>query len=390
MAFEFIQSQLEQRRQQQLFRQRCTQDSAQGRVLVSEGRQYLNFSSNDYLGLARHPKIVEAWREGAKRYGVGCGGSPLVTGFQSPHHDLEQLLCEWQGRPAALLFNSGFSANQGLIKTLLGKNDLLLQDKLNHASLIEAGMLSACPSKRFAHNQLEQLTRRLAERDQQNCLVITEGVFSMDGDQAPIKAMAQLCQQHNSWLMVDDAHGVGCLGEQGRGSLNQQQVNADEVQIQMLTFGKALGVAGASLLCDQELHDYLINFDKSYVYSTAMPAAQAMAISAAIKLVRADHSHQQQLQANIQLFKCLAAELKLPLSQSTTAIQPILIGSSERALVASQQLKQQGFWVTAIRPPTVPPNTARLRITLSSHHQREDIHALLAALASIVGEQHEH
>jgi len=390
MAFEFIQDALQQRRQQQLFRQRCTQDSAQGRVFVSEGRQYLNFSSNDYLGLACHPKIVEAWREGAKRYGVGCGGSPLVTGFQSAHYQLEQELCEWQGRSAALLFNSGFSANQGLIKTLLGKDDLLLQDKLNHASLIEAGMLSDCQSKRFAHNQLEQLARRLGQREQQNCLVITEGVFSMDGDQAPLRAMAQLCQQHNSWLMVDDAHGVGCLGEQGRGSLSQQQVAAAEVQIQMLTFGKALGVSGATLLCDQDLQDYLINFDKSYVYSTAMPAAQAMAISAAIKLVRADHSHQQQLQANITLFKRLAGELKLPLSQSTTAIQPILIGSSERAVAVSQQLKRQGFWVSAIRPPTVPPNTARLRITLSSHHRPEDIHALLAALADILSEQDEH
>ncbi len=389
MAFDFIQSELELRRQNNLLRKRRCQASAQGRLLRSEGQQYLNFSSNDYLGLANHPKIVEAWREGAKHYGVGCGGSPLVTGFQGPHYQLEQLLCEWQGRPAALLFNSGFSANQGLIKTLLGKNDLLLQDKLNHASLIEAGMLSGCQSKRFAHNQLEQLSQRLAARKQQNCLVITEGVFSMGGDQAPLKAIAQLCHQHNSWLMVDDAHGVGCLGEQGRGSLNQQQVGSSDVQIQMLTFGKALGVSGATLLCDHDLQDYLINFDKSYVYSTAMPAAQAMAISAAIELVRSDPHYQQQLQTNISLFKALAAELAIPLGKSNTAIQPVLIGSSERALLCSERLKQQGFWVSAIRPPTVPPNTARLRITLSSHHQREDIHALLAALASILSEQYE-
>ncbi|MGY5449460.1 8-amino-7-oxononanoate synthase [Agarivorans sp. MS3-6] len=384
MAFEIVSQAIEQRKQQQLFRQRRCQFSAQGRWIEFDRQRYLNFSSNDYLGLSHHPSVIEAWIKGARDFGVGSGGSPLVSGFQRPHYQLEQQLCEWQGREGALLFNSGFSANQGLIKALLTKHDVLLQDKLNHASLMEAGVQSEASFKRFKHNSVQHLEQHLVNASNANRLVITEGVFSMDGDQAPLSSISQLCKQHDSWLMVDDAHGVGCLGDQGRGSIEHAHLPVNDVQIHMLTFGKALGVSGATILCNQELKDYLINFDKSYVYSTAMPAAQACAISAAIEVVKNEPQFQAQLLANITFFKKQALELGITLGGSDTAIQPILLGSSERALAISQQLQQRGYWVSAIRPPTVPSNTARLRITLSSHHQQQDISQLLSVLAELL------
>ncbi|WP_411991432.1 8-amino-7-oxononanoate synthase [Agarivorans sp. DSG3-1] len=383
MAFEFIKEQLVSRKQQQLLRARRCQSSAQGRVIDIASERLLNFSSNDYLGLSHHPKVIDAWKKGAEKYGVGSGGSPLVTGFQTPHYALEQQLCEWQGRAGALLFNSGFSANQAVIKSLLKKGDLLVQDKLNHASLLEAGMLCEAQQKRFAHNDMDQLNHRLSSQEN-NKLVVTEGVFSMDGDLSPLKEISSLCKHHNAWLMVDDAHGVGCLSDQGRGSISEASLRAEAAQIHMLTFGKALGVSGAAVLCDEELKDYLVNFSKSYVYSTAMPAAQACAVSAAIEVVRTEPEFQAKLKNNIGLFKRLAEQLGLTLANSSTAIQPILLGSSEKALAISQQLQEKGFFVSAIRPPTVPKNTARLRITLSSHHSTQDISDLLTVLVDLL------
>jgi 8-amino-7-oxononanoate synthase len=390
MAFEFVKQHVEQRKQQQLFRQRRCQSSAQGRLIEIDKQGFVNFSSNDYLGLSHHAKVIEAWKKGAERYGVGSGGSPLVTGFQQAHHELEETLCNWQGREGALLFNSGFSANQSVIKALLSKNDVLIQDKLNHASLMEAGVLCDASFMRFKHNSVPQLAKKLASQNSANCLVITEGVFSMDGDQAPLQSISDLCKQHQAWLMVDDAHGVGCLGDQGAGSLNHQGISHDDVQIQMLTFGKALGVSGAVILCDQELKDYLINFDKSYVYSTAMPAAQACAITESIKVLQTEPELQQKLVSNIALFKGLAKENGIALTDSNTAIQPIIVGQAEKALLMAQSLQNKGFWVSAIRPPTVPANTARLRVTLSSHHQEQDIVGLIKAISEVNKDNYDH
>ncbi|WP_432453186.1 MULTISPECIES: 8-amino-7-oxononanoate synthase [unclassified Agarivorans] len=384
MAFEFIHQQVQQRKVKQLVRERFCLGSGQGRFIQVSDQQYLNFSSNDYLGLSQHPKVIAGWKNAADQYGTGSGGSPLVTGYQLPHHQLEQALCEWQGKAAALLFSSGFSANQGIIKALLSKQDLLLQDKLNHASLMEAGSLSAAQFKRFTHNSTERLQTLLASRKANNCLVITEGVFSMDGDQAPLNAISRLCKQHDAWLMVDDAHGVGCLGDQGRGSIQDADLAADDIQLQMLTFGKALGVSGAAVLCDSSVRDYLINFDRSYIYSTAMPAAQAAAVTEAIAVLQTEPEFQETLHQNIRLFKNLGRDLGLPLLESDTAIQPIILGSSERALWISEQLKLRGFWVSAIRPPTVPVNTARLRVTLSSSHRADDISRLLDTLVDLL------
>ncbi|MEE1672359.1 8-amino-7-oxononanoate synthase [Agarivorans aestuarii] len=390
MAFEFVKEQVEQRKQQQLFRQRRCQSSAQGRLIEIDKQGFVNFSSNDYLGLSHHAKVIEAWKNGAERYGVGSGGSPLVTGFQQAHYELEETLCDWQGREGALLFNSGFSANQSVIKALLSKNDLLIQDKLNHASLMEAGVLCNAHFTRFKHNSMPQLAKKLASQNSDNCLVITEGVFSMDGDQAPLRSISDLCKRHKAWLMVDDAHGVGCLGYHGAGSLNHQGLSSDDVQIQMITFGKALGVSGAAILCSQELKDYLINFDKSYVYSTAMPAAQACAISEAIKVLQTEPELQQNLESNIALFKHLAKESGVALTDSNTAIQPIIVGEAEKALLMAQSLQNMGFWVSAIRPPTVPVNTARLRVTISSHHQEQDIVGLIKAISELNKDNYDH
>ncbi|WP_406608648.1 8-amino-7-oxononanoate synthase [Agarivorans sp. JK6] len=388
MAFEFVKQQVEKRKQQQLFRQRRCQSSAQGRLIDINNQQFVNFSSNDYLGLSHHPRVIDAWIKGAERYGVGSGGSPLVTGFQTAHYQLEETLCEWQGREGALLFNSGFSANQSVIKALLKKNDVLIQDKLNHASLMEAGVLCDANFSRFQHNSVGQLAKRLESQQGENCLVITEGVFSMDGDQAPLKPISDLCKQHNAWLMVDDAHGVGCLGDQGRGSSDQQNLTPSDVQIQMLTFGKALGVSGATILCDQALKDYLVNFDKSYVYSTAMPAAQACAVTEAIRVLQTQPELQQLLADNIALFRSLAIENDIAVADSNTAIQPIIIGEADKALAMAESLQGKGFWVSAIRPPTVPVNTARLRVTLSSHHQAQDIVDLINAIHEVSKENY--
>ncbi|WP_026972469.1 8-amino-7-oxononanoate synthase [Aliagarivorans marinus] len=377
MAFEFVTQALSERRDSDLLRARRCQSSRQGRCLQHQGRDYLNFSSNDYLGLSQHPEVVAAWCKGANEYGVGSAGSPLVTGFQSPHLALEQQLAEWFGYPAALLFSSGFCANQAVIKAFDNPSLTTFHDKLNHASLIEAGMYSSAPMKRFRHNDVAHLDQLLS-RANGDKLVISEGVFSMDGDSAPLGDIAQVSKQHKAWLMIDDAHGAGVLGE--KSSVSCAGLGAEDVQIMVITFGKAFGVQGAAVLCSEQLREYLLNFARSYVYSTAMPAAQASAVSASLNVMATQPQHRERLSQNIALFRKLAEHQSVPLHASNTAIQPILIGSAAKAQQISLRLKEQGLWVNAIRPPTVPPNTSRLRVTLTAHHSAEDINSLVEAL----------
>ncbi|MFM2480071.1 8-amino-7-oxononanoate synthase [Celerinatantimonas sp. YJH-8] len=367
---------LTQRRASSLYRQCQVNDAPTGRLFFANGRSYLNFSSNDYLGLAQHPDVIQAYQQGAARYGVGSGGSPLVTGYQQAHHQLAEQLSDWLGVDRVMLLTSGFSANQLVLKTLLEADDLLLQDKLNHASLIDAGLTSQASMRRFLHNQPEALLKYLSRSDATNKLVVTEGVFSMDGDQAPLHQMAQICEQHQAWLMVDDAHGIGVLGQQGRGSCDVYQV---QPQIRMATFGKAFGVGGAMVGGSDDLIAFLTNFGREYIYSTAMPAAQACAVQAALSLIR-QQQQQQQLRENIQCFKSLMEQTPWTMMASDTAIQPLWVGSSETALALSQALREKGFWVSAIRPPTVPQGQARLRITLTAAHQQQDIVQLAESL----------
>ena len=378
MSFSFIAEQLAERKAQHLHRASIPINGKQSRYIVVNGKQYLNFSSNDYLGLASDPALVNAWKKGADLFGIGSGGSYLVTGYNQVHHDVTQQLQEWLGVESIALFNSGYSANQAIIKLLLSNNDLLIQDKLNHASLMEAGV--NCPAKmqRFKHNDMQHLQTILNTNSEvDNKLVISEGVFSMDGDCAPIDSLQQRCQSHQAWLMVDDAHGLGVLGKEGKGSASAQHIDNSELDIYMSTFGKALGIGGAFVSGSHQLIDYITNFSKPYIYTTGLPPAMVYCIGESARLVQTQQWRRDHLSELIAYFKLLAVQFDLPLMASNTAIQPVLIGLSDTAIAISQTLKKSGIWTTAIRPPTVPNNTARLRVTLTVNHQKQDIEFLV-------------
>ncbi|KEY57436.1 8-amino-7-oxononanoate synthase [Serratia sp. DD3] len=375
-----IEQALNERRQHAAYRQRQVNQGGNGRYLQCNGQQYLNFSSNDYLGLSQHAEVIAAWQQGAVHYGVGSGGSGHVTGFSQAHHELEQQLAQWLGYPRALLFISGYAANQAVLAALMQAGDCLLADRLSHASLLEAAMHSPAQLRRFHHNQPHSLASLLQKACTGQQLVITEGIFSMDGDSAPLAELQHLTHQAGGWLMVDDAHGIGVRGAQGRGSCWQQGVRPE---ILVVTFGKAFGVSGAAVLCDEPLAEYLLQFARHLIYSTAMPPAQACALQAALHCVQQGDELRAQLQRHIQRFRAGVASLPLKLTDSDTAIQPLVVGDNQQTLVLAQRLREQGIWVSAIRPPTVPPGSARLRITLTAAHQTEDIERLLEVLHDI-------
>lgn len=368
---------LTERQQKGQFRHRRINQQSTARTLKIDGQSYLNFSANDYLGLSQDPRIIRAWQQGAERYGAGAGGSGHVTGYHAPQAELEQQLADWLGYSRALVFISGFAANQAIIAAMMAKNDRIFADKLAHASLLEAASLSPATLRRFAHNQPAALEKLLSTQAEGETLVVTEGVFSMDGDSAPLAELHQLSRQHHSWLMVDDAHGIGTTGEQGRGSCWQQKVRPE---LLVVTFGKAFGLSGAAVLCDRDTAEYLLQFARHLIYSTAMPPAQAYALQASLACIQLGDDLRQRLQDNIRLFREGALERGLALLPSQTAIQPLIVGEEQQALLLADKLRQQGCWVTAIRPPTVPPGTARLRITLSAAHRPEDIQHLLKGL----------
>ncbi|MEW7314138.1 8-amino-7-oxononanoate synthase [Buttiauxella gaviniae] len=368
---------LEQRRATGSFRIRQVNHQGSGRFLEQGDTRYLNFSSNDYLGISHHPEVIRAWQDGAEKYGVGSGGSGHVTGYNEAHRQFEEQLADWLGYPRALLFISGFAANQALITALTEKPDRILADKLSHASLLEAAMLSPAQLRRFAHNDVAALKTLLAQPIDGQKLVITEGVFSMDGDEAPLAEIARATLEAQGLLLVDDAHGIGVLGAEGRGSCYQQHVKPD---LLVVTFGKAFGASGAAVLCSESMADYLLQFARHLIYSTAMPPAQACALSAALKVIRRDDSRREQLRANIARFRAGAGQLPLKLMASQTAIQPLIVGENEAAVSLAVTLRERGFWLTAIRPPTVPAGSARLRVTLTASHTVEDIDLLLEAL----------
>ncbi|CDH20643.1 7-keto-8-aminopelargonic acid synthetase [Xenorhabdus bovienii str. kraussei Quebec] len=372
-----ISRRLTERRGTSLWRSRQAHLGSDGRLLHTSDGQYLNFSSNDYLGLSQHPQIIAAWQQGAEQYGVGSGGSGHVTGYTAVHHTLEQQLAEWLGYSRALLFISGYAANQGVIAALMEKDDRIIADRLSHASLIEAAMHSPAQLRRFLHNDPNSLKQHLAKDCAGKTLVVTEGIFSMDGDCAPLASLAQQTKSTGSWLMVDDAHGIGIHGEQGRGSCWAKNVKPE---ILIVTFGKAFGLSGAAVLCDEQTAEYLIQYARHLIYSTSMPPAQAVALSEAVRQIKEGDELRQRLQNNIRYFRREAYHLPFTLMDSETAIQPLIIGDNERCIALSHALRQQKVWVKSILPPTVPLESARLRITLTASHTQQDIEILLEAL----------
>ncbi|EOT4583983.1 8-amino-7-oxononanoate synthase [Escherichia coli] len=376
---EKINAALDARRAADALRRRYPVAQGAGRWLVADDRQYLNFSCNDYLGLSHHPDIIRAWKQGAEQFGVGSGGSGHVSGYSVAHQALEEELAEWLGYSRALLFISGFAANQAVITAMTAKEDRIVADRLSHASLLEAASLSPAQLRRFTHNDVAHLARLLASPCPGQQLVVTEGVFSMDGDSAPLAEIQQVTQQHNGWLMVDDAHGTGVIGEQGRGSCWLQKVNPE---LLVVTFGKGFGVSGAAVLCSDAVADYLLQFARHLIYSTSMPSAQAQALRASLAVIRSDEgdARREKLAALITRFRAGVQDLPFTLADSCSAIQPLIVGDNSRALQLAEKLRQQGCWVTAIRPPTVPAGTARLRLTLTAAHEMQDIDRLLEVL----------
>jgi 8-amino-7-oxononanoate synthase len=379
MPFSVLQHELDQRSARGLQRRRHLLESPQSVHLKVEGTEYLAFCSNDYLGLANHPQLISALQMGVDRYGVGSGASHLVSGHFEIHQQLENELAQFVGKPAALTFSTGYLANLGVVQALVGHGDCVFADKLNHASLNDAMLLSHALVKRYRHNDMAQLKYLLENATGKRKLIITDAVFSMDGDIAPLPQLLELCEQYDAWLLIDDAHGFGVLGEQGRGTLAHFKLDSPRV-IYMATLGKAAGVSGAFVAAEQVVIDTLIQTARSYIYTTASPPALASALFTSLTLLREESWRREHLHQLITQLRNGFAYLPWTLMPSSTPIQPLLIGGRGEALALSDNLRSRGIWVTAIRPPTVPPGTARLRITLSAAHSEENVAQLIRAL----------
>ena len=380
--FEALQSELAGRTAKGLLRRRRLLESAQGAHIRVDGREVLSFCSNDYLGLANHPALIAAAKAAADDVGVGSGASHLITGHHRLHHELEDALASFVGLPRALLFSTGYMANLGIVTALVGRGDAVFADRLNHASLNDAVVLSRAELKRYPHGDMAQLEKLLAASKARRKLVLADAVFSMDGDIAPVRELLDLCEKHDAWLMLDDAHGFGVLGAGGRGVLEHFGLKSPRM-IYMATLGKAAGVAGAFVAGEPSLIETLLQNARTYIYTTATPPLLAAALLASLKLIEAEAWRRVRLG---ELVAALRAGLHLrhwKLTESATPIQPLVIGSNDEALVVSERLLERGILVPAIRPPTVPKGTARLRISLSAAHTLEDVARLVDAINEI-------
>ena len=384
---------LSERKKQKLYRSVKVTETPQAPLMKIAGKEVLNFCSNDYLGLANHPKVVSSFKEGVNKYGVGSGSAHLINGHSMAHQQLEEALADFTGRDRAMLFSNGYMANMGVISALLGKGDSLFQDRLNHASLLDAGLLSNAKMRRYKHNDINHL-KRLYEsalgslstndnKEPKNSMIATDGVFSMDGDVAPISALAKIAKDRKAWLMVDDAHGFGVLGKQGAGLLEQQNLSQTDVPVLMATLGKACGTSGAFVAGSEELIEYLTQTARTFIYTTAMPSSIASATLTSLKLINEETWRREKLRELIQRFKQGAEQLGIKLMASDTAIQPIMIGSTEKAVMVSESLQERGILVSAIRPPTIPEGTSRLRVTFSANHTLDQVDKLLESLETL-------
>jgi 8-amino-7-oxononanoate synthase len=382
-----------------LYRSRRVIASPQGVNLQIDGRNVVNFCSNDYLGLANHPDVVSAFKSAVDDYGVGSGSAHLICGHSAAHHALEEELAAFTGRDRVLLFSTGYNANIGVMSGLLGRGDAVFEDRLNHASLLDGGLMSGARFKRYAHADVENLTVHL-KKATGNKLIVTDGVFSMDGDFAPLQALSVVAKASAAWLMVDDAHGLGVIGERGGGLLEHYGLNQEDVPVLMGTLGKGFGTFGAFIAGSDALIETLIQKARTYIYTTALPAAIAEATRASLKIVIAENWRRDKLKKLADRFRLGAGQLGLAvvnpldatspnLNHLTSAIQPIIIGDSQRAVDISNDLLNVGFLVSAIRPPTVPKGSARLRVTLSALHEEYQVDQLLDALVKATTKYHD-
>lgn len=378
--------QLTARRQDNLYRERRILDGPQGAEVSIGGETLLSFCSNDYLGLANHPDVVAAFHAGLDKYGAGSGAAHLVSGHCQAHHALEEELADFVQRPRALLFSTGYMANLGVIPALLGRGDRVFEDRLNHASLLDGARLSDARLQRYAHGDVGELDAAIAAAPQGEYLVATDGVFSMDGDVAPLADLSRTAARHAAWFMVDDAHGLGVAGDAGSGSVIAAGLNVQQVPILVGTLGKAFGTFGAFVAGSEELIETLIQTARTYIYTTALPPAVAVATRAALQRIRADDWRREQLASLVERFRAGARQLGLQLAESSMPIQPLQTGSARSALAMSEALREQGILVTAIRPPTVPEGTARLRVTFSASHTEAQVDRLLGVLEKLNGE----
>ncbi|MFA7242942.1 MAG: 8-amino-7-oxononanoate synthase [Sulfuricellaceae bacterium] len=382
MTFPHLAAELKTLETDGLLRRRRILESPQGARIIVDGREFLSFCSNDYLGLANHPALIAAMQQGAAQFGVGAGASHLVSGHSSAHQQLETALAEFVGLERALLFSTGYMANLGIVGALVGRDDEIFADKLNHASLNDAALLSRAKLSRYPHLDLAALEQRLAVSRARRKLVVSDAVFSMDGNLAPVAQLLALCEHYNAWLMLDDAHGFGVLGAGGRGVLEHFAVASSRI-VYMATLGKAAGVAGAFAAGDAVLIETLIQRARTYIYTTAMPPPLATALSAGLRLMAEEGWRREHLRDLIEVLHSRLTPRNWRLLPSATPIQPLVIGGNKEAVAASEALRERGIWAPAIRPPTVPKGQARLRISLSAAHEVADVERLAAALNEI-------
>ena len=372
----------------QLRRARVTVDHrvATGRALtMADGRELVDFSSNDYLGLARHPALAAAMAKCAARTGAGSGASHLITGHGAEHDRLEEELAAFTRRERALLFSTGYMANLAVMTALAGRSERVLLDRLCHASLIDGARLSGATLVRYAHADALEAARLLDADTAHTALLATDGVFSMDGDLAPLPELTRCIRRRDLWLLVDDAHGLGVVGADGGGVLEHFGLGSDAVPILVGTLGKAFGSFGAFVAGSAELIEFLVQKARTYVYTTALPQPVAAATRAALALVRTESWRRERLRTLVGRFRVAAHALGVPLANSTTPIQPVLLGSAAAALAAQRELASAGYWVVAIRPPSVPAGSARLRVTLSAAHTEAEIDGLAEQLGRACG-----
>jgi len=384
-SFDQISQHLHEREASGLYRRRRVVGSGMGREIEVDGQTLLNFCSNDYLGLANDERVRDAMMAAVAQWGVGSGASHLVCGHTRAHHELEEALADFTGRERALLFSSGYAANVGTINALVGRGDSVFEDKLNHASLLDGGLLSGARFRRYRHRDNADLDICLADSGSGRKLVVSDGTFSMDGTACDVAAVARIARNHGAWLMLDEAHSLGVTGREGRGLADPDVIPPEHVPVLIGTLGKAFGTQGGFVAGSADLIETLIQFARTYIYSTAMPAAVAAATLTSLSLARREGWRRERLGELITRFRTGATQLGLRLSESVSPIQPVLLGDEHSALAASAALERLGVLITAIRPPTVPVGTSRLRITLTAAHQPEDVDRLLTALGQAVG-----